>query len=79
MRTIHDITWIHGSYGHITALAVPCNRYHAQYAFSCDMRLSVSLEEIIQLYHVGNMPHTSSMIPMNIPDPAFVKRKVFLA
>jgi hypothetical protein len=40
--------------------------------------LSVGLEEIIQLYQVGHMPHALSMIPMSIPDPAFVKRKVFL-
>ena len=28
---------------------------------------------------MSNMPDAPSMIPMLIPDPAFVKRKVFLA
>ena len=43
------------------------------------MRLSVSLKEIIHPYQVSDMPHALSVIPMSIPDPAFVKRKMFLA
>ena len=42
------------------------------------MTASIS-KEIIQSNHVGNMPDTFPMIPMMIPDSAFVKRKVFLA
>jgi hypothetical protein len=38
-----------------------------------------SLKEIVQSNQMSNMPHASSMMPVSIPDPAFVKRKVFLA
>ena len=41
--------------------------------------LFTSLEKVIKPYQVCNMPHASSVTPMSIPDPAFVKRKVFLA
>ena len=37
MRTGYDIAWIHGSYGHVAALAVPGSRYHARYEFQYDM------------------------------------------
>jgi hypothetical protein len=29
MRTVYDITWIHGRYRHITFLAVPGSRHNA--------------------------------------------------
>ena len=43
------------------------------------MKLSISLEETVHSYQVCNVPHTSSMMPMLISDPAFLKRKVLLA
>ena len=39
----------------------------------------LALKEIIHSYQMSNMPHTLSMIPVSIPNPAFVKRKVLLA
>jgi len=42
-------------------------------------RVIAQSEKIIQPYQMCNMPHASAMIPMLIPDPAFVKQKVFLA
>jgi hypothetical protein len=49
--------------------------------FSYDIRRrpQPALKEIIESNQMRNMPDTPAMIPMLIPDPAFVKRKVFLA
>ena len=38
----------------------------------------LALKEIIYSYQMGNMPYAFPMIPVSIPDPAFVKRKVSL-
>ena len=39
----------------------------------------IILKETVQPHQMRNMPHAFAMIPMLIPDPAFIKRKVFLA
>jgi hypothetical protein len=46
--------------------------------FACSIAVSVS-KEIIHPDQMCDMPDTLSVIPMLIPDPAFVKRKKFLA
>ncbi|MDH3314108.1 MAG: hypothetical protein OEM28_13340 [Nitrosopumilus sp.] len=43
------------------------------------MKLPISLEKVIQPHQMRDMPHALTMIPMFIPDPALVKRKVSLA
>ena len=37
------------------------------------------LKETVKSNQRGNMPHTFPVIPMDISDPAFLKRKVLLA
>jgi len=37
------------------------------------------LEKVLQVNQMCNMPDALPVIPMLIPDPSFVKRKVFLA
>ena len=39
----------------------------------------MALKETVQSHQIGNIPYTSSMIPVFIPEHAFIKRKVFLA
>ena len=41
--------------------------------------LSVSLEETVHPYQMRPMSDTLPVMAMGIPDPAFLKRKVFLA
>ena len=43
------------------------------------LQIIICSKETINPYQMRHMPYASPMMPMSIPDPAFLKRKVSLA